>query len=161
MEKPGRLQSMGPWRVGHDFTFTFPPSCIGEGNGNSLQCSCLENPRDGESGGLPSMGSQRVGHDWSDLTAAKQGDVGYYNSISRWKMYWMKESWARNQDMPRFSLEKIHSLPLQSLFSQYKDNYIKKHFKSRYHSPWTKLKMHFINYNAFITNKIHKFLTLL
>ena len=21
--------------------------CIGEGNGNSLQCSCLENPRDG------------------------------------------------------------------------------------------------------------------
>ena len=23
-------------------------SCIGEGNGNPLQCSCLENPRDGE-----------------------------------------------------------------------------------------------------------------
>ena len=28
-----------------------------------LQCSCLENPRDGEPGGLPSMGSHRVGHD--------------------------------------------------------------------------------------------------
>ena len=27
------------------------------------QCSCLENPRDGEPGGLPSMGSHRVGHD--------------------------------------------------------------------------------------------------
>ena len=27
--------------------FHFLPSCIGEGNGNSLQCSCLENPRDG------------------------------------------------------------------------------------------------------------------
>ena len=25
----------------------FSLSCIGEGNGNSLQCSCLENPRDG------------------------------------------------------------------------------------------------------------------
>ena len=25
----------------------FPLSCIGEGNGNPLQCSCLENPRDG------------------------------------------------------------------------------------------------------------------
>ena len=25
----------------------FSPSCIGEGNGNPLQCSCLENPRDG------------------------------------------------------------------------------------------------------------------
>ena len=26
--------------------FHFSLSCIGEGNGNSLQCSCLENPRD-------------------------------------------------------------------------------------------------------------------
>ena len=30
-----------------DFTFTFPLSCTGEGNGNPLQCSCLENPREG------------------------------------------------------------------------------------------------------------------
>ena len=32
-----------------DFTFNFhfPLSCIGEGNGNPLQCSRLENPRDG------------------------------------------------------------------------------------------------------------------
>ena len=28
--------------------FHFSLSCIGEGNGNPLQCSCLENPRDGE-----------------------------------------------------------------------------------------------------------------
>ena len=48
----------------------FSLSCIGEGNGNPLQCSCLENLRDGEPGGLPSMGSHRVGHDWSDLAAA-------------------------------------------------------------------------------------------
>ena len=26
--------------------FYFSLSCIGEGNGNPLQCSCLENPRD-------------------------------------------------------------------------------------------------------------------
>ena len=26
--------------------FDFSLSCIGEGNGNQLQCSCLENPRD-------------------------------------------------------------------------------------------------------------------
>ena len=48
-EEPGRLQSMGLLRV--DTTerlhFHFSPSCIGEGNGNPLQCSCLENPRDG------------------------------------------------------------------------------------------------------------------
>ena len=44
----------------------FQFSRSGEGNGNPLQCSCLENPRDGEPGGepggLPSMGSHRVGH---------------------------------------------------------------------------------------------------
>ena len=28
--------------------FHFSLSCIQEGNGNPLQCSCLENPRDGE-----------------------------------------------------------------------------------------------------------------
>ena len=27
--------------------FHFSLSCIGEGNGNPLQCSCLQNPRDG------------------------------------------------------------------------------------------------------------------
>ena len=27
--------------------FYFSLSCVGEGNGNPLQCSCLENPRDG------------------------------------------------------------------------------------------------------------------
>ena len=36
--------------------FHFSLSCIGEGNGNPLQCSSLENPRDGKPGGLPSMG---------------------------------------------------------------------------------------------------------
>ena len=27
--------------------FHFSLSCVGEGHGNPLQCSCLENPRDG------------------------------------------------------------------------------------------------------------------
>ena len=35
----------------------------GEGNGNPLQCSCLENPMEEERGGLQSMGSERAGHD--------------------------------------------------------------------------------------------------
>ena len=35
----------------------------GEGNGNALQCSCLENPGTEEPGDLQSMGSQRVRHD--------------------------------------------------------------------------------------------------
>ena len=52
------------------FHFHFSLSCIGEGNGNPLQCSCLENPRDGGARWLLSIGSHRVGHDWSDLAAA-------------------------------------------------------------------------------------------
>ena len=50
VEEPGGLQSMG--LLESDMTerlpFHFSLSCIGEGNGNPLQCSCLENPRDGE-----------------------------------------------------------------------------------------------------------------
>ena len=55
---PGRshgrrsLVGFSPWgREELDTTellhFHFSLSCIGEGNGNPLQCSCLENPRDG------------------------------------------------------------------------------------------------------------------
>ena len=50
----GRRSLVGcsPWgREKSDMTerlpFPFSLSCIGEGNGNPLQCSCLENPRDG------------------------------------------------------------------------------------------------------------------
>ena len=72
-EKPGRLQSMGSLRVGHDWAtslslFIFlhwrrkwqptPVFFPGESQGP------------GEPDGLPSMGSHRVGHDWSDLAAA-------------------------------------------------------------------------------------------
>ena len=46
MEEPGRLWSMGSLRVGHDCSTSLSLSCIGEGNGNPLQCSCLENPWD-------------------------------------------------------------------------------------------------------------------
>ena len=46
-EEPGGLQSMGALRVRHDWATSLSLSCFGEGNGNPLQCSCLENPRDG------------------------------------------------------------------------------------------------------------------
>ena len=43
-EEPGRLWSRGLQRVGRNWS-NLP--CIGEGNGNQLQYSCLENPTDG------------------------------------------------------------------------------------------------------------------
>ena len=77
-EEPGRLQSMGSLRVGHDWVtslwfFTFmhwrrkwqptPVFLPGESQGQG-------------SLGLPSMGSHRVGHDWSDLAAAAAHLIG-------------------------------------------------------------------------------------
>ena len=65
----GRRSLVGcrPW--GHEESdtterlhFPFSLSCIGEGNGNPLQCSCLENPRDGGA-----WWAAVYGHDWSDL----------------------------------------------------------------------------------------------
>ena len=46
-EEPGRLQSMGSLESDTTERLHFSLSCIGEGNGNPLQCSCLENPRVG------------------------------------------------------------------------------------------------------------------
>ena len=45
------LVGRSPWSLEESETteqlhFHFSLSCIGEGNGNPLQCSCLENPRD-------------------------------------------------------------------------------------------------------------------
>ena len=66
MEEPGRLQSMGS--LGLDTTkrlrFHFSLSCIGEGNGNQLQCSCLENPRDRGAWWAPLYG---VAQSWTRL----------------------------------------------------------------------------------------------
>ena len=47
MEEPGGLQSMGSLRVRHNRITSLSLSGTGEGNGNPLQCSCLENPREG------------------------------------------------------------------------------------------------------------------
>ena len=46
------LVGCSPWGLEESHTteqlhFDFSLSCIGERNGNPLQCSCLENPRDG------------------------------------------------------------------------------------------------------------------
>ena len=84
-EEPGRLQSMGSRRVGHDWVtslslFTFmhwrrkwqptPVFLPGESQGQ------------GKPGGLPFIGSHRVGHDWSDLVVAARY-YRIYNKIKK------------------------------------------------------------------------------
>ena len=63
--------------------FHFSLSCIGEGNGNPLQCSCLENPRDE---------GAWWGHTESDTTEVTQqqqlimspGDSAWWTVRTRW-----------------------------------------------------------------------------
>ena len=61
-------------------------SCIGEGNGNPLQCSCLENPRDGIAWRAAIYGvaqSRTRLSDWSDLII----DLQWFRNIAKWYMH--------------------------------------------------------------------------
>ena len=72
VEEPGRLQSMGSLRVGHDWvtSFTFHSHALEKEMVPHFSILAWRIPGTGEPGGLPSMGSRRVGQDWSDLAAA-------------------------------------------------------------------------------------------
>ena len=78
-EEPGRLQSMGSRRVRHDWATSL--SCIGEGNGNPLHCSCLEIPRDG-------VAQSRTRLKWLSSSRSREGlapEVGFVLSFSFFK----------------------------------------------------------------------------
>ena len=122
--EPGRLQSMGS--LESDTTerlhFHFSLSCIGEENGNPLQCSCLENPRDGEAWWaavygvtqswtrlkrLNSSSSKCVGNLSTPLLLSYQHSVLSYHHV-----------FALNTDMPpSWSPHSHFSLPPVALFS--------------------------------------------
>ena len=64
-----RLVGCNPWGHGEsDMTerlhFHFSLSCVGKGNGNPLQCSCLENPR---GGGAWWADVYKVAQSWTQL----------------------------------------------------------------------------------------------
>ena len=65
-EEPGRLQSMGSRRVGHDlsdFTFTFHFHALEKEMATHSSVLAWRIPGTGKPGGQPSTGSHRVGHD--------------------------------------------------------------------------------------------------
>ena len=72
-EKPGRLQSMGSLRVGHDWATSLSLLTFMHWRRKWQPTPVFlpwRIPGTAEPGGLPSMGSHRVGHNWSDLAAA-------------------------------------------------------------------------------------------
>ena len=65
-EEPGRLQSQGSLRVGHNlanFAFTFHFHALEKEMATHSSVPARRIPGSGEPGGLPSMGSHRVRHD--------------------------------------------------------------------------------------------------
>ena len=95
-----RLVGCRPWsREESDTTerlhFHFSLSCIGEGNGNPLQCSCLENPRDG-------------GAWWAAVYGVGQ---------SRTRLKWLSSSSSSSPDTTSLDLLACYSVNSKSLGS--------------------------------------------
>ena len=92
-EEPGRLQSMGS--LESDMTerlhFHFSLSCIGEGNGTPLQCSCLENPMDGGAWWAAVHGVAKSLTRLSDFTftfhfPALEKEMATHSSVLAWRI---------------------------------------------------------------------------
>ena len=85
-EEPGRLQSMGSLRVRHDWatSLSVSLSCTGEGNGNPLQCSCLENLRDGGAWWAAVYG---VAQNWTRLKWLSSSSSSTH-SWGFWQRHW-------------------------------------------------------------------------
>ena len=60
--------------------FHFSLSCIGEGNGNPLQCSCLENPREGRAWWAAIYGVAQSWTRWKRLSSSSSNQL----NISPW-----------------------------------------------------------------------------
>ena len=76
--------------------FHFSLSCIGEGNGNPLQFSCLENPRDGGAWWVAVHGVVKNRTQLSDFTFtfhfhALEKAMATHSSTLAWKIPWMEE----------------------------------------------------------------------
>ena len=113
----GRRSLVGcsPWgREESDTTerlhFHFSFSRIGEGNGNSLQCSCLENPRDGEAC-------------WAAVYGVPQSRTRLKRLSSRLVITFLPRrkclliSWLQSPSAVILELKKIKSATLFPLFS--------------------------------------------
>ena len=108
-EGPGRLQSMGSLGVGHDWAtslslFTF---MHWQGNGNPLQCSCLENPRVGGAcwaavygvaqsrTRLKRLSSSSSSSDWTAARSLQSSpnEAGAVKKKAEWSVFSRNVSW--------------------------------------------------------------------
>ena len=112
------LVGCSPWgRWGSDTTerlhFDFSLSCIEEGNGNPLQCSCLENPRD-------------RGAWWATIygEAQSQTRLKWFSSSSSSLCIFTEPNYIVAPLLTRYDFEQVISnfLGIQSACLQHRDN---------------------------------------
>ena len=104
------LVGCSPWgRWGSDTTeqlhFQFSLSCIGEGNGIPLQCSCLENPRDGGAWWAAIYG---VTQSWTRLKWLSSSSSSKKYII--WKIYRKETFTNRNYLLLNWTVNWYHDL---------------------------------------------------
>ena len=97
------LVGCSPWgRSESDMTerlhFHFSLSCIGEGNGNPLQGSCLENPRDGGAWWAAVYGVAQSRTRLKRLSSSSSNAT--HSSVLAWRIPWTEET-DRLQSMGR------------------------------------------------------------
>ena len=111
----GSLVSCSPWgRWELDKTqwllFHFSLSCIGEGNGNPLQCSCLENPKDRGAWWAAVSGVAQSQTRRKQLSSSSsRGTLTYFIKTLSWESsseYWFSVSYIlhKNGDINIFSV---------------------------------------------------------
>ena len=97
----GRRSLVGcsPWgRTESDTTerlhFHFSLSCVGEGNGNPLQCSCLENPRDGRAWGAAICGvaQSQTQLKWLSSSSKVTGEIRWF--LQRQNFIWLLNNYS-------------------------------------------------------------------
>ena len=121
------LVGCSPWgREVSDTTerlhFDFSLSCIGEGNGNPLQYSCLENPRDGGAWWAAVYGVAQS-QTWlkqlsSSSSSSERGWDGWMASLTRWTWVWVDSGswwWSGRPDVLWFmGLQRVgHDWPTE------------------------------------------------
>ena len=105
------LEGCSPWVCwGSDMTewlhFHFSLSCTGEGNGNPLQCSCLENPRDGRAwwAAVCAVAQSQTQLKRLSSSSSSSSSSDIYMYISRLKYSWTPiKLEERKYDQPRFT----------------------------------------------------------
>ena len=114
-EIPWSLVGYSPWgRRGSDTTerlhFHSSLSCIGEGNGNPFQCSCLENPRDGRAWWASIYGVPQGRTRLKRLSSSGISHLNCYAKITRHFFFRVLKDLVGDVGFPR-SMKTAHASP--------------------------------------------------